>query len=133
MLTEQKLDAVRELAQDLKRRRAQEPAPPPDTAAGEDPPLADDAWARENLRWGDGRPFMDLANVVRILDRHEDYNRRFSYNDALAKVMDKGAVMLEWRVGDVCADIQERFLPEVPEATVAKALLIQANRVSARK
>lgn len=96
-------------------------------------PAEDERWSRDNLRWRGDRPVLDMANVLRILDRHEDFAGRFRYNDSLNKVMDKGAVMLDWRLAEVCAAIQERFMPEIAEADVQRALLIHANRKSRKK
>lgn len=98
-------------------------------------PSADDdkAWAKENLRWSDGKPICDLANVLRILGGHEDFVGRFIFNETLNKVLDKGTLMLEWRVSAYCADIQERFIPGIAENTVNSALIIVANRTGTRK
>lgn len=90
----------------------------------------DAAWARANLRFGEGRPYNDLANCLRVLERHPDFKGRFKYNEMLSKVVDRGAVMIEWRIGEIAAELQERFLPEVPPETVNRALVIAANRVS---
>lgn len=92
---------------------------------------ADEEWALANLRWRANAPIVDLANVVRILERHPDFQKRFKYNDVLTKVMDRGAVMLEWRINDITAIIQERFIPEAPVDMVSRALLVVSNRGSA--
>lgn len=97
-----------------------------------DPVPSDDDWSAENLRLRDGRPLNDLANCLRVLERHPDYKGRFRYNDMLAKVVDRGAVMVEWRINEITADIQERFLPDVAPENVAKALVIAANRGGAK-
>lgn len=88
----------------------------------------DEQWARENLRWRGAELIIDLANVVRIFERHPDYQRRFKYNEVLNKVMDKGTVMLEWRINDMTTILQERFMPSVPVDLVARGLLVVSNR-----
>jgi hypothetical protein len=89
---------------------------------------SDEQWARENLRWRGAEVLLDLANVVRILERHPDYQRRYKYNEVLTKVMDRGSVMLEWRINDLTAILQERFMPGVPVDLVARGLLVVSNR-----
>ena len=136
MLSEKQVEAVEETAAELNRRRTQQPAPSEPAAAqpaqqSEDNP--DRAWAKENLRWRDGFPLLDIANAMRVLDRHEDFKGRFRYSEALNKVLDKGSVMLDWRVLEVCADIQERFLPNISEAAVRGALVVNGNRNSEKK
>lgn len=123
-----------ETATDPARAPLEEPRPAPvlsETKPAD--PAVDERWARENLRWRGDQPVLDMANVLRILDGHEEFAGRFRYNDNLNKVMDKGAVMLDWRLAEVCAVIQERFLPEITEADVRKALLVHANRKSRKK
>lgn len=93
-----------------------------------DPAQSDDSWSAENLRRSAGRPLVDLANCLRVLERHPDFKGRFRYNDMLSKVVDRGAVMVEWRINEITAEIQERFLPEVAPENVSKALVIAANR-----
>lgn len=90
------------------------------------------AWARDNLRFDDGRILIDLANCLRVFERHPDYAGRFRYNEMLNKVVDRGAVMVEWRINEITADIQERFLPGVAPDNISKALFIAANRASAK-
>ena len=92
----------------------------------------DQAWARKNLRFRDGRAYLDVANVLRVLERHSDYNTRFKFNEMLAKVMDKGTVMLDWKVAELTADLQERFLPAVEQEIVNAALVVAANRGGAK-
>ena len=89
---------------------------------------ADEQWARENLRWRGSEVILDLANVVRILERHQDYKGRYKYNEVLTKVMDRGSVMLEWRINDLTAILQERFMPGIPVDIVARGLLVVSNR-----
>lgn len=89
-------------------------------------------WSAANLRRQDGRVLTDLANCLRILERHPDYKGRFRFNEMLNKVVDRGAVMVEWRINEITADIQERFLPDVAPENVSKALFIAANRASAK-
>jgi hypothetical protein len=71
---------------------------------------------------------LDLANAVRVLERHPDYARRFSYNAEMGKTFDRGKVMLAWQVDAICAEIQERFLPALSESTFQRAMMIAANR-----
>jgi len=136
MLSEKQVEAVEETAAELNRRRAQQPAPSEPAAAqpaqqSEDNP--DRAWAKENLRWRDGHALLDIANAMRVLDRHEEYKGRFRYNDDLGKVLDKGSIMLDWRILEVCADIQERFMPGISETAVRGALIVSGNRNNAKK
>lgn len=137
MLSEKQVDAVEEAAAELKRRRENRAA---ETDAGEVKPSAaltqrdkDRAWAKKNLRFKSAGPYLDIANTLRVLERHETFTGRFRYNETLNKVMDKGAVMLDWRVAEVVAVIQERFLPEVSADTVERALIVHANRVIQKK
>ena len=88
----------------------------------------DAAWIAANLRCENGKPYRDIANVVRILMRHPDFAGRFWFNKAMVKVVDRGAIMLDWQVNALAADVQERFLPEISEDVVAKAVVIAANR-----
>jgi hypothetical protein len=127
MLSEKQVEAVEQTAAELNRRRAQQPAgaQPPAQSEDDNP---DRVWAKENLRWRDGFPLLDIANAMRVLDRHEDYKGRFRYNDDVDKVLDKGSIMLDWRVLEVCADIQERFLPDISETAVRAALTVNGNR-----
>lgn len=92
----------------------------------------DEAWARKNLRWRDSKPVCDIANAIRVIECHPDFKGRFKYNEVLNKVIDKGTVMIEWRVNEVCAIIQERFVPTISTDCVNKALVIVANRCSAK-
>lgn len=92
----------------------------------------DDDWSAENLRQVDGRTLIDLANCLRVLERHPDYKGRFRFNEMLNKVVDRGAVMVEWRINEITADLQERFMPNVAPENVSKALFIAANRASAK-
>ena len=90
----------------------------------------DAEWGKANLRFAGGLPYADLANCLRIIERHPDFKGRFKFNEMLSKVVDRGAVMVEWRIHEVAAELQERFLPEVAPETVGRALVIAANRVS---
>jgi hypothetical protein len=126
MLSEKQVDAVEQTAAELNRRRAQQPASPTPVQLEDDNP--DRVWAKQNLRWRDGFPLLDIANAMRVLDRHEDYKGRFRYNDDVDKVLDKGSIMLDWRVLEVCAEIQERFLPDISEAAMRAALTVNGNR-----
>ncbi len=96
-------------------------------------PGDDSAWAKANLRWQGDAPVPDMANALRILDGHPDFKGRFIYNETLGKVLDKGTLMLDWRVSECCAVIQERFVPGIAESTVNNALIICANRNGVRK
>lgn len=89
----------------------------------------DALWARRNLRCAkDGRLMLDLANCLRVIELHPDFKGRYKYNDVLGKVLDKGTVMVEWRLLEFAATLQERFLPEIPYETAARALVVAANR-----
>ncbi len=96
------------------------------------PEQSNEDWALENLRMRDGRALIDLANCLRVFENHPDYRGRFRYNEMLNKVIDRGAVMVEWRINEITADIQERFLPDVAPENISKALFIAANRTSAK-
>ncbi len=91
------------------------------------------AWAKQNLRWAEGKPIPDLANILRILERHEDYKGRYIFNETLNRVLDKGNLMFEWRISECTALIQERFIPAVAESAVNNALVVCANRTGTRK
>ncbi|HNR75812.1 MAG TPA: hypothetical protein PKM48_01690 [Parvularculaceae bacterium] len=88
----------------------------------------DEQWARANLREAHGRLALDIANVLRIIELHPDFKGRYKYNDTLGKVLDRGSVMIEWRVSEFVAQIQERFLPEISSEIAYKALVVAANR-----
>ncbi len=93
----------------------------------------DALWARKNLRYcEDGRIRLDLANCLRVIELHPDFKDRYRFNDVLGKVLDKGTVMIEWRLLEFAAIMQERFLPELPYETAARALIVAANRASAK-
>lgn len=141
MLSENQVKAVEETAEELQRRRENRAAlqkrkaaqaaavekkakAAPVKDAKEDEDLA---WAKANLRFNGDEPVLDIANALRVLKRHETFAGRFRFNDTLNKVMDKGSVMLDWRVAEVVAVIQERFLPGISEAAVNKALIVHAN------
>jgi len=91
-------------------------------------PAVDADWARANLRFVDGCPVLDIANCLRVLERHPDFKGRYRFNETLSKVLDRGTVMIEWRVSEFVATIQERFLPEIPVETAYRALVVAANR-----
>lgn len=148
MLSEKQIDAVEETAAELKRRREHRPpealrarpavAPASSTLASsasgqKSQEELDLEWSRANLRFQDGKPVLDIANALRVFERHEVFAGRFKYNETLTKVMDKGAVMLEWRVSEVVAVMQERFLPGIAPDYVSKALLVFANRAIQKK
>ncbi len=138
MLSEKQVDAVEETAAELKRRREHRPAEAlkqkPEAVAGADKKAGDDAaWARANLRYDGDEPYLDIANALRVLSRHDDFQGRFKYNETLAKVMDKGTVMLDWRVAELVSVFQERFLPGIPVEAVNHALVIHANHAIQKK
>jgi len=93
----------------------------------------DEIWARKNLRWQGGSAILDLANALRVFDRHEDYKGRFKYNEMVNRAMDKGTVMIDWRIFELCAEIQERFLPGMDDALMVRALTVSANKNSVSK
>lgn len=88
----------------------------------------DDAWARANLRYEGDKPLLDFANCLRIIERHPEFRGRYRYNEVLCKVLDKGTVMIEWRLLEFTATLQERFLPGVPFDIASRALVVAANR-----
>lgn len=88
----------------------------------------DEVWAMANLRCRNNEPYTDLANVLRIFDRHPEFRGRFKFDKSMGKVMDRGEVLLGWQIDELCAVVQERFLPQVPEDVVLRSLLICANR-----
>jgi hypothetical protein len=98
----------------------------------EEAPSNDALWARDNLRYRDGQPILDIANCLRVIELHPDYKGRYKYNDVLLKVLDRGTVMIEWRMLEFAAEIQERFLPDIPFETASRALVVAANRASAK-
>ena len=99
-----------------------------DVEVGDAAPADDEGWVRDNLRFRDGRLLLDLANCLRVIERHPDFKGRFRFNDILSKVLDRGTVMIEWRMGEYVVSLQERFLPEVPYEIAARALVVAANR-----
>lgn len=101
-----------------------------DVAAEED---GDRLWVRNNLRHADdGRVFLDIANCLHVLEQHPDFKGRYKFNDVLGKVLDRGTVMVEWRLLEFAAMIQERFLPEISNDTAARALVVAANRAGSK-
>ena len=71
---------------------------------------------------------LDIANVLRVLERHPDFAGRFRFSKGMGKICDRGKVLLGWQLDELTATIQERFLPAVPEAIIAKAVAIVAHR-----
>jgi len=128
------LAEVEDLAAERASRKEGEPAAadPAERRAGAErrkrPLTEDEIWARKNLRGRAGRPIADIANVLRILERHDDFKGRFKFNEMVNRVLDKGTVMIDWRVAEICAVVQERFIAGVEETVVTKALTIVANR-----
>lgn len=105
-----------------------------DVEVEDEAPGANDAqWVDANLRRDEnGAIYKDLANCLRIYERHPDFRGRFRYNDVLTKVLDKGTVMIEWRLSDLVSVIQERFVPEMPYEIAVRALVVAANRNTAK-
>lgn len=93
---------------------------------------ADERWARDNLRHAGGGVILDIANCLRVIERHPDFKGRYRYNDVLSKVLDRGTVMIEWRMSEFAAILQERFLPAIPYDIACRALVIAANRAAAK-
>ncbi len=91
---------------------------------------SDEEWARQNLRFDAGRPVLDLANCLRVIERHPDFKGRYRYNEVLNKVLDRGTVMIEWRMIEFAVTLQERFLPEIAFDTASRALVLAANKAS---
>ncbi len=90
---------------------------------------SDAQWVEANLRRdAEGRIYADLANCLRIIERHPDFKGRFRFNEVLVKVLDKGTVMIEWRLGEFVSQMQERFIPEIPYEIASRALVVAANR-----
>jgi len=85
-------------------------------------------WVRNNLRFDGDKVLLDIANCLRVIELHPDFKGRFKYNEVLTKVLDRGTVMVEWRMGEFTAMLQERFLPGVPHEVAARALVVAANR-----
>lgn len=97
-------------------------------------PLSEDeVWARKNLRWRDGKPIADMANALRIFERHEDFKGRYRYNEMVNRVLDRGVVMIDWRISEVCVIVQERFIAAIPEEVVLKGLTIAAYKTGVQK
>ena len=92
----------------------------------------DASWASAHLRRRDGVVLLDLANVLRVFERHPNFRGRFMYDQPMGKVLDRGSVLMAWQIDALAAEIQERFLPEMCEQTVFKALIIAANRQKER-
>ncbi len=93
----------------------------------------DEAWASRNLRFASGKAILDLANALRVVERHGDYQGRFRYNEMINRVLDRGVVMVDWRLYEFAAEVQERFLPGLAVDVIEKALTIAANRASAKR
>ena len=128
MTIQEQLAKVEEFAEE----KAEASAAPEQRAAPQNKrPLSDDeVWARKNLRWQGGKPIGDLANALRVFERHDDYKGRFRYNDMVNRAMDRGTVMIDWRIFELCAEIQERFLPGMDDQLMVRALTVAANKNS---
>lgn len=93
----------------------------------------DGEWAASNLRrTPEGRYFLDVANCLKIVEHHPDFRGRYKYNEVLSKVLDRGSVMIEWKLLEFTATIQDRFLPEIPFETVVRSLIVAANRAGVK-
>lgn len=93
--------------------------------------LTDEEWAIQNLRRCDEDYIvLDLANVMRVLERHPDFTGRFHYDKNMHKVIDNGVTMVVWQVDALAAELQERFLAGVNEQLVHKAVDVVANKAS---
>lgn len=138
-LSQKQVNEIKSNMTDLEsRRRGAEQAAPPraakpaQSAAPKDEGNEDAAWARHNLRGDQTGLYLDLANALRILEHHPDFKGRFKFNDMINKVVDRGAVMVEWKISAITAEIQERFLPMLPSELVNNALVIAANKGDAK-
>jgi hypothetical protein len=85
-------------------------------------------WVRTHLRFDGDQVLLDIANCLRVIELHPEFKGRYKYNEILAKVLDRGSVMVEWRMSEFTAGLQERFLPGVPHEVAARALVVAANR-----
>lgn len=120
------LNGIAELGPPERRgRAAQATARPARRASDPDP-----RFIEEHLRLDANGVILDIANVLRILERHPDFSGRFRFNEGMGKICDRGKVLLGWQVDELTARIQERFLPAIPETIVAKAIAIVAHRAS---
>lgn len=91
--------------------------------------LTDEEWASANLRQcEEGYLILDLANVLRIVERHPEFVGRYLYDVNMHKVIDNGVIMVQWQVDALAGEIQERFMPGVNEALVQKAVDVAANK-----
>ncbi len=91
--------------------------------------MPDDRWVLENLRRCDeGYTVLDLANALRVLERHPDYTGRFHYDLAMNKVIDRGVTMVGWQKDAFAGEIQERFLAGIDVDLVHRAVDIVANK-----
>ena len=132
MTAQDQLAQVEEFNETLQQQRANQTP----SEAGQKPKRVlteDQVWARKNLRFKNGEPIPDMANALRIFERHEDYKGRFKYNEMVNRVLDKGVVMIDWRIAEICTFVQERFIPGIPEDVVLKGLTIAAYRTGVNK
>lgn len=132
MTVQNQLAEVEELSETLGNQRS-------NSAATEAPKkqrralTEDEIWARKNLRWKGGEPIPDIANVLRIFERHEDYKGQYKFNEMVNRVLYKGVVMIDWRIFELCAFVQERFIPGIDEDVVLKGLTIAAYKTGVTK
>ncbi|MEL6112960.1 MAG: hypothetical protein AAFR20_09155 [Pseudomonadota bacterium] len=114
-----------EVAQPFDRRAGGDRRGSGETSAG----LSDTDWIEENLRRCEEEYcYLDLANILRVLERHPDYVGRFHYDINMHKVIDRGVTMQTWQVDALAGEIQERFLPGISEDLVHKSVAIVANK-----
>ncbi|MEO0878259.1 MAG: hypothetical protein AAFY22_00970 [Pseudomonadota bacterium] len=143
-LSEKQVSEIKSNMSELEKRRRASAQARPDAARAADPKqaqpageagaLSEDAqWARQNLRHGSDGPYLDIANSLRIFERHPDFKGRFKFNEMINKVVDRGSVMVEWKISAIAADVQERFAPMMPFEIVNRALIIAANRAGESK
>ncbi|MEO0675719.1 MAG: hypothetical protein AAFY32_12065 [Pseudomonadota bacterium] len=91
--------------------------------------LSDGDWSTENLRRCEEDYFhLDLANILRVLERHPEYAGRFHYDINMHKVIDRGVTMQTRQVDALAGEIQERFLPGIATDLVHKSVAIVANK-----
>lgn len=121
------LDGIADLGPPERRGRPATPSPPRPSRRASDP---DPSFVEEHLRKDANGVVLDIANVLRILERHPDFAGRFRFNEGMGKICDRGKVLLGWKIDEMAAIIQERFLPGISEALVAKAITVVAHRAA---
>lgn len=121
------LNSLAELGPPERRGRAASHAPVKPSRRRSDP---DPQFVEEHLRRDANGVILDIANVLRVLERHPEFSGRFRFNEGMGKVCDRGKVLLGWQIDELTAVLQERFLPGIPDGLVAKAVAIVAHRAS---